>query len=156
MTGKMFDDNGRLNIPKIRHDLPAPENPKMVINAAYCPKGHDLISVDHLVSGSPSLLIRFEGIRSGKGLIALSAILGDSAYLAVEGSPYPDEVLDLSCPHCGTPLDVLADCFCAEGALTVMAYLYKKKDPHQAIAFCNILSCPRSAVIRSGEVVRSL
>jgi hypothetical protein len=154
MTGKMFDDHGRLIIPEVRHQDDEASK-KVIINAAYCPMGHNIISVDHLVSGSPAILLDFEGIRSGKGRIALSAILGDSAYTAVEGTPYPDDILTLTCTHCGTPLDVLADCFCQEGALTVMAYLYKKKDPHQAIAFCNVLSCPRSAVIRSGEVLRS-
>jgi hypothetical protein len=154
MTGKMFDDQGRLNIPEVRHDHPSSAG-KVVINAAYCPKGHNIISVDHLVSGSPAFLLDFEGVRSGKGRIALSAILGDSAYTPVEGTPYPDDILTLTCTHCGTPMDVLADCFCQEGALTVMAYLYKKKDPHQAIAFCNVLSCPRSVIIRSGEVIRS-
>ena len=154
MTGKIFDEHGRLNIPEVRHGDAPPEQ-KVVINAAYCPKGHNIISVDHQVSGCPAILLDFEGVRSGRGRIALSAVLGDSAYTAVDGTPYPDDILTLTCTHCGTPLDVLADCFCKEGALTVMAYLYKKKDPHQAIAFCNVLSCPRSAVIRSGEVIRS-
>ena len=154
MTGSIFDDRGRLKIPEPQHGDDR-EARKVVINAVYCPKGHDLISVDHLVSGCPAILLDFEGARSGKGRIALSAILGDSSYMAVEGEPYPDEVLTLRCTHCGTRLDVLADCFCQEGALTVMAYLYRKKDPHQAIAFCNVLSCPRSALIRSGEVLRS-
>ena len=154
MTGSIFDDHGRMKIPRKQHGEDHAAK-KVIINAAYCPKGHNIISVDHLVSGSPAILLDFQGVRSGKGRIALSAILGDSSYLAVEGNPYPDDILTLTCTHCGTPMDVLADCFCQEGALTVMAYLYKKKDPHQAIAFCNVLSCPRSAVIRSGEVIRS-
>jgi hypothetical protein len=154
MTGNMFDDRGRLIIPE-KHQQDQHAAKKVIINAAYCPLGHNIVSVDHPVNGSPGLLLDFQGIRSGSGRLALSAVLGDSAYTAVDGTPYPDEPLDLKCTHCGTSLDVLADCFCQEGALTVMAYLYQKKDPHQAIAFCNVLSCPRSAVIRSGEVLRS-
>jgi hypothetical protein len=154
MSDSIFDDRGRLKIPEVQRG-DDPEARKVVINAAYCPKGHDLISVDHLVSGCPAILLDFEGVRSGKGRIAVSAILGDRSYVAVEGRPHPDDILTFRCTHCGTPLDVLTDCFCQEGALTVMAYLYRKKDPHQAIAFCNVLSCPRSAVIRSGEIIRS-
>ncbi|MCK4506822.1 MAG: hypothetical protein KAW14_14495 [Candidatus Aegiribacteria sp.] len=154
MPGSMFDDKGRLKIPEMSHEKDEKEKVEVVVNAVYCPEGHNLISLDHLVSGYPAIVVKFSGRRSGDGLVALSAVLGDSAYQVLEGDANPEETLDLSCPHCGTSLDVLGSCPCNTDALTVMAYLYPKKDPHQAIAFCNVLSCPNSALFRSGEIIR--
>ena len=156
MPGNMFDDKGRLNIPEVKHDDKKTIKAEVVINAVYCPEGHNLISVDNEVSGFPGITVRFNGRKSGDGLVSLSAVFGDNSYRVIEGDADPDETLDLSCPHCGTELDVLASCPCNSDAVTVMCYLYPKKDPHQAIAFCNVLSCPNSAVIRSGEAIRLL
>ncbi len=154
MPGSMFDDKGRLKIPEMNHEKNEKEKAEVVVNAVYCPEGHNLISLEHPVSGYPAIAAKFSGRRSGDGLVALSAVLGDSAYQVLEGEANPDEPLDLACPHCGTSLDVLGSCPCKADALTVMAYLYPKKDPHQAIAFCNVLSCPNSALFRSGEIIR--
>ncbi len=155
MPGRMFDDSGRLNIPDAdRNGRGEHIGPPVVVNAVYCPAGHDLVSLDHEVSGFPAIVLRFSGRRSGEGVLALSAVHGDTAHAIVSGSVRHGEPLDLSCPHCGVALDVLGDCPCTEGAVTHMAYLYPRKDPHQAIAFCNVLDCPNSAVIRSGEVIR--
>ena len=156
MPGNMFKDDGRLNIPEIRHDADSRVKAEVVVNAVYCPVGHNLISVENEVSGFPGISVLFKGKKSGDGLLALSAVFGDTSYCVIEGRVDPDEPLELSCPHCGTQLDVLASCPCRSGAVTVLAYLYPKKDPHQAIAFCNVLSCPNSAVIRSGEAIRML
>jgi hypothetical protein len=156
MPGNMFNDKGKLNIPEIIHEEKNTIKAEVVINAVYCPEGHNLISVDHEVSGFPGILVRYRGRKSGDGLVSLSAVFGDTSYEVAEGNVDPDEALDLSCPICGTELDVLASCPCRSDAVTVMGYLYPKKDPHQAIAFCNVLSCPNSAVIRSGEAIRML
>lgn len=156
MPGNMFDDKGRLNIPEIKHNEKKTIKAEVVVNAAYCPMGHNLISVDHEVSGFPGIVVKFRGRKSGSGLVSLSSLFGDTSYTVIEGDADPDEPLDLSCPHCGTELDILSSCPCDPEAVTVMCYLYPKKDPLQAIAFCNVLSCPNSAIIRSGEVIRML
>ncbi len=154
MPGSMFDDDGRLKIPEIEHDADADKGPGVVINAVYCPNGHNLISTEHEVSGYPSILVRFDGKKSGKGLLALSAVLGDTGYCVVEGEIDRNEPVEMTCNECGTPLAVLGSCHCHPDAVSVMAYLYPNKDPHQAIAFCNVLSCPNSALIRSGEYIK--
>jgi len=156
MPGKMFNDKGRLNIPTVEHREKKTVKAEVVVNAVYCPLGHNLISVDHKVSEFPGILVRFHGTKSGDGLVSLSAVFGDTSYDVIEGNVYPDESLDLSCPHCGSELDVLADCSCSPEAKTVMCYLYPERNPHQAIVFCNVLSCSNSAVIRSGEAIRLL
>ncbi len=155
MTGKMFDSSGRLNIPEPSrpHEEVAIKAP-VVVNAVYCPEGHNLVDVNRIVSGFPAIVVSFEDKKGGQGLLAVSPVLGDTAYLSVEGEVNPDEPLIFSCPHCGVRLDVLSNCSCREDAVTVLAYLYPRRDPHQAIAFCNVLSCPDSAVIRSGEAIR--
>lgn len=156
MPGNMFKDDGRLNIPDVRRSGKKTVKAEVVVNAVYCPKGHNLVSVQHEVSGFPGIAVRFHGRKSGKGLLSLSAVFGDTSYCVIEGTPDPDEPLELSCPQCGTSLDVLASCPCRDDAVTVMGYLYPMKNPHQAIAFCNVLSCPNSAVIRSGEAIKLL
>ncbi|MEN8208395.1 MAG: hypothetical protein ABFR50_04000 [Candidatus Fermentibacteria bacterium] len=156
MPGKMFDDKGRLNIPEVKYNQKKTIKAEVVINAVYCPEGHNLIAVDREVSGFPGITVKFSGKKSGSGLLSLSAVFGDTSYEVIDGDPDPYEPLEFSCPQCGTALDVLASCPCDPDAVTVMCYLYPKKDPHQAIAFCNLLSCPNSAVIRSGEAMRLL
>jgi len=154
MPGEMFDEQGRIRIPeKIPERKPEPGE-KVVINAAYCPAGHNLVSMETEVSGNPGILLRFRG-ASGEGLVALSAVLGDPAKCVVDGHLEPGEILRLSCPICDTPLDVLGECPCGDGSLSVVAYLYPRRDPYSAIAFCNSLSCDNSAVIRSREVIRT-
>ncbi|MEA3265356.1 MAG: hypothetical protein U9P42_00235 [Candidatus Fermentibacteria bacterium] len=120
MSSNMFNANGRLNIPEIKHDKKKTIKAEVVVNAAYCPEGHNLISVNHEVTGFSGIVVRFNG-RNG-----------------------------------GTQLDVPASCSCSAEAVTVVCCLYPKKDPHQAIAFCNVLSCPNFAIIRSGEAIRML
>lgn len=154
MPGSMFGDDGRLRIPEVEHAEKTSNGPDVVINAVYCPEGHNLIATDQSVSGYPPIVVRFSGRRSGDGTLAISAVLGDPGYCVLDGDLETQEPLDISCPHCGTPLDVLGSCPCKPGAVTVMGYLYPNRDPHQAIAFCNTLDCPNSAVIRAGEVIR--
>jgi hypothetical protein len=150
----MFDERGRIRIPeKIAVRKPQPGE-KVVINAAYCPEGHNLVSLGTEVGGYPGLLLKFSG-SAGGGLVAISAVLGDNGKCIIQGKMEPGEALKLSCPVCDTPLDVLGECSCTEGALSVVAYLYPRRDPYQAIAFCNSLSCDNSAVIRSHEVIRT-
>ena len=51
MPGDMFDEHGRIRIPeKMAQRRPQPGE-KVVINAAYCPAGHNLISLENEVSG---------------------------------------------------------------------------------------------------------
>jgi len=156
MPGNIFKDDGKLNFPEINHEPEETPKATVVVNAVYCPNGHNLISVDDPVSGFPGIAVDFEGRKSGRGTVVLSAVFGDTGYCVREGTVDAHEALTLSCPHCGTELDVLSSCPCSEDAVTVMCYLYPKPDPHQAIAFCNVLSCPNSAVIRSGEAIRMI
>ena len=154
MPEETFDETGRLRIP-LRPTGEKKAREDVVINAAYCPNGHNLVSVHHEIEGKPGIVLRFWGKRSGEGLLVLSPILGDTAYAVIEGEVDATEVLQLSCPICGVELDTLSDCSCRPEATRVMAYLYPRRDPYHAIAFCTVLSCPNSAVIRSGELIRS-
>lgn len=153
MTESMFDSEGRIRIPEQERAAAAtPES--VIVNAAYCPMGHNLVSVDHEICGYPGILLSFVS-QAGEGLVVLSARLGDPGKAIVKGRLEPDELASLSCPACGTPLDILGHCSCQPDAVQVLAYLYPKRDPYQAIAFCNSLTCDNSAVIRSGEAIKA-
>lgn len=154
MTRRMFDDLGRLDIPEPIRERKSPAAERVVVNAAYCPAGHNLVSLEHEIGGYPAILLGFRG-SGGEGRIALSAVLGDPTRRVVEGTVSEGEILTLVCPFCGTPLDVLGECDCSPGAVSVVAYLYPRRDPYQAIAFCSSLQCDNSAVIRSGEAIRA-
>jgi hypothetical protein len=154
MTGSIYGPDGRMVIPEPLKTRSIAPGESMVVNAVYCPRGHNMVSIEHEISGFPGILLRFKGSQ-GEGLIALSAVLGDPARMIVQGTVPEEEPVTLSCHVCGTPLDVLGDCRCVEGAVSVLAYLYPRRDPYQAIAFCNSLSCDNSAVIRSGEAIRN-
>jgi hypothetical protein len=153
MPERMFDEQGRLRIPERIAERRPGSGERVVVNAAYCPLGHNLVSLDHEIGGFPAILLAYRG-SLGTGRIALSAVFGDPTRRIVDGSVEEGETLELSCSTCGTPLDVLGECGCVPGALSVVAYLYPRKDPYQAIAFCSSLACDNSAVIRAGEAIR--
>ncbi len=154
MTGSIYDSDGRMRVPEQSKARKAAPGEAVVINAAYCPGGHNMISLDHEVSGFPGILLRFR-TAGGAGLVALSAKLGDPQKVVFEGTIEEGALAALSCPVCDAPLDVLGQCTCQPDAVQVMAYLYPRRDPYQAIAFCNSLTCDNSAVIRSGEAIKA-
>ncbi len=153
MPGRMFNKDGTLNIPEIVHADHLKEARHTIINACYCPNGHNLVHPDEQIDGFPAIVLNFRD-NKGEGVVAITAEFGSTAYRVVEGSVDDKYPLDLSCPECGEKLDVFGPCPCDTGALTLMVYLYPKRDPHQSIGFCNVLSCPNSALIRAGNILR--
>ncbi len=77
MPGSMFDDDGRLKIPQVEHIQKEGHGPAVVVNAVYCPRSTTLsLSITACPAIRPSWF-GFSGKRSGNGLLALSAVLGD-------------------------------------------------------------------------------
>lgn len=154
MTDSIFDADGRMKMPEQIRSGSGAAGTEVVINAAYCPRGHNIVSMEHEVGGYPAILLGFlAGVSEGQ--VALSAKLGDPCKIIVSGEIPEGELATLVCPVCDTPLDILGHCTCRPDALQVMAYLYPRRNPYQAIAFCNSLTCDNSAVIRSGEAIKA-
>ncbi len=156
MTGRRFDERGRLIIPEPTgptRELEAGE--ELVVTEAYCPAGHNVVDDDYTVGERPGIKVAFRDPRGQEGLVVLSPVLGRLDKLVLKGRLVPGEKLELLCPDCGAPLPVLTSCQCsARGAIRVL-FLHPDCDINNSIGFCNVVGCPNSSFVRSGEVIRA-
>jgi predicted RNA-binding Zn-ribbon protein involved in translation (DUF1610 family) len=77
---------------------------KIIAFSVRCPLcGVSLMDENHLINNRPGIKLRIETSVKQKGAIWLSSIYGDYNYSAEFHIPDQDIVL-LSCPHCGQDL----------------------------------------------------
>ncbi|MBN1424035.1 hypothetical protein JXA88_05705 [Candidatus Fermentibacteria bacterium] len=157
MAYDIYDKDGKLRIPSpdewpmakdaVRHAV--------TVGEAYCPQGHDLVDRDRLIGDLPGIRLGFRRPGGEVGEVVLSPTLGCFDKIVLSSELVEGEELQLFCPQCYTPLPILRECHCREGAVVNMLYLTRANDPYDAIAFCNVVGCHNSALIKSGEVIRS-
>lgn len=157
MAYEIYDKDGKLHIPSPTEWSMAKEAVRhaVTVAAAYCTQGHDLVDPDRVVGETAGIRVGFRRPCGDVGEVVLSATLGCFDKVVLSSELAEGEALDLFCPQCHTPLPILRECHCREGAVVNMLYLTRANDPYDAIAFCNVVGCHNSALIRSGEVVRS-
>jgi hypothetical protein len=149
--GERFDSKGMLIIPdpRRRHLEEAPK--VLMITHAYCPVGHDLISVRASFNGHPGLLIRVKkGTR--KGTIALSPIYGEKVRVALDIDLESGELVKLHCPFCDAALPVHSPCPSCGGEMIALFSL-PEADFANCVAVCNRVDCPNASLIQGGMLV---
>jgi len=157
MPYEIFDREGKLRIPDAEMwDRVKDQIKKAVtVTEVFCPRGHDLIDPEHPVRGLPGIKLRFRRPRGEYGMLILSPTLGCNDKLVLSGKLVEGELLDLSCPVCMVSLPILSDCDCTNKGVVNLLYLTKDNNPYDAIGVCNVVGCPNSSLIRSGDVVRA-
>ena len=157
MPQSIYGKDGRLRIPS-PEDWPASKaliREAVTVGAVYCPQGHDLVDPHRPLGGSPGIRLGFRRPNGEVGEVVLSPTLGcfDKTVLSSELSD--GEGIDLFCPVCHAPLPILMECHCQDGAVVNMLYLTRENDPYNALAFCNVVGCHNSSLIRFGDLVRA-
>jgi len=147
---RIFDTKGMMVIPN-----PAPKEAVrsrnvLVVQATYCPNGHNLISSRVMFNNLPGILLK-ASTRNETGLIALSPIYGQHIRVSQEISLTDGEVVELSCPTCGVPLPTHSPCSC--GANLKTCFLTQNVDFTNCIGICNRVGCPNSRIIESGDLI---
>lgn len=157
MTESIYDKDGRLRIPSPEEWRTTKEAVRdaVTVHAAYCPQGHDLIDPTRRIREVPGIRLGFRRPDGEVGEVVLSPTLGCFDKIALSSRLVDGEDLQLFCPVCHTPLPILMECHCQAGAVVNMLYLTRENDPYNAIAFCNVVGCHNSSLIRSGDVVRA-
>jgi len=126
------------------------------LEAAFCPKGHNLLDSDGNLAGGPGIVLSFTRPNGETGKVLISPRLEDLAKKVLEGDLVRGERVSLFCPVCGTPLPVLAQCDrCHTGDMCVL-YCSPALSIEDSVAFCNVVGCPNAMLIRSDRVIRAL
>lgn len=157
MSYRIFESDGRLRIPRPEEWPKVKEEVRreVTVDHVFCPLGHDLVDPHRLVGGLPGIRLEFRRPNGELGEVVLSPTLGCFDKLVLSSALVEGERLELFCPVCHSPLPVLMECHCRPDALLNMLYLTRDSDPYEAIAFCCIVGCHNSALIRSGAVLRA-
>jgi hypothetical protein len=156
VTGRRFDHRGRLVIPEPTgptRQLRAGE--ELVVHEAYCPQAHNVVDEGYTVGGRPGIKVAFRDPRGEEGLLVLSPVLGRLDKLVLKGRLTAGERLELLCPECGELLPVLTSCTCPSGGIINVLFMRPDLDINNSIGVCNVVGCPNSSFVHSGEVIRA-
>ncbi|MFC1570597.1 hypothetical protein ACFL4E_02315 [Candidatus Omnitrophota bacterium] len=150
--GKMFDEKGKLNIPvagsiRIPKSKIHKKGDQLVINKAYCPKGHSLVS-NVEVDGEPGLHFIYTNKAGTKETdIVISSVVKKCRKKILKGEAFKkNEIVKILCPTCRTELDVLFNCEC--GAPIYLFFLDKKRNYYYGQSFCSRIGCVKASQLR--------
>ena len=127
------------------------EDVLVVLTQAFCPNGHNLIEGSTVsFEGNPGVSLKVTD-GTNEDIVVASPIHGDHRRAHAHSFRIGTK-LEISCPICGTKLDVLLPCSCGKGEL-VNLYLTEKLTEGQVAAICNVWGCPRSRVIDNWQII---
>lgn len=137
-------------VPDPAHQDMHPGRKVLVVEACFCPNGHDLVQRRAVFSGHPGILLLVRG--AGKeGLIALSPIYGDKTRIDLDVELVPGEIVQVFCPLCGVELPVFGPCPC--GARMVAFFNGASPDFANCIGVCNRVGCKNAMIKQGGELI---
>jgi hypothetical protein len=153
--GKIFDAKGKLNIP-LEETISIPESKikkragEIVVNEAYCPKGHSLMS-EVEVDNEPGLHFIYTDKAGKKETdIVISSVVRKCRKKILKGKAFEKgEIVKILCPICRTELDVMFDCEC--GAPIYLFYLDKQRNNNYGQSFCSRIGCVKASQLRFSQ-----
>ncbi|MBN1448398.1 MAG: hypothetical protein JXA28_10750 [Bacteroidetes bacterium] len=148
---RIFDDNGLMIFPsQILRELR--ESTKVVVvQACYCPRGHNLINDKAQFSEHGGILLRVRDAELREGLVALSPIYGDKSRISLGLRLEKGDVIKLLCPECGVPLPVYDECSC--GADLIALFTRPVPDYGNCIGICNRVGCYNAELKNGNELL---
>lgn len=126
---------------------------RRIVTAVFCCNGHNLIHADSpVIDGLNTIHLR--GLSdSGTEDIYLSPIQGDGRITG--GSCFTTgELLRIQCPFCRAEFDVVAPCFCRNGAFLAL-YLNPDCRYKDAVVICNSWGCKHSFIKLESSILLS-
>ena len=112
-----------------------------IIEEAYCPNGHRLISDEILFCDFKAIHVK---IRNKKFLtdLFISPLVGDKSKLSLDTSLDKNIIYEFLCPECRTRLTVASPCSC--GGELMALYLDSSLKLSNSVTVCNRFGCPHS------------
>jgi len=148
MSG-MFHSNGKLKIPVPRKHV-RQKSGKLVVNEAYCPQGHNLMSEVKVDDERGIRLIYTDESGAKETEIVISPVVGKCEKRVLKGEAFKDgDIVKILCPDCRMELPVLCDCEC--GAPIYLFYLDNSMNPRYAQSVCSRVGCVRASELRHTE-----
>lgn len=152
-----FDEKGFMIIPDPRLLSEAKEalarSKVVVVEHVYCPNGHNLIWEYADFNGYGGIRLKIRKQNHQEGEVILSPIFGDHTRVSLGVKLVDGETVDVFCPICGVEIPILKECDrCGNGRIRVLS-LPQKFDITLGIAFCDLVGCPNSYIVKSGELI---
>ncbi len=146
-----FDQKGMMIFPnpekKEKENSPAD---LVVIGRCYCPNGHNLVSEQAVFDGFNGIMLKVRN-AGREGMVSLNPVYGLKHRVSLNISLIKDELLEVSCPHCGVALPVYSECSCGGNLVTL--FLDEKPDYTNSILVCNRVDCPNAQIKLHNEMV---
>jgi len=114
-----------------------------VIDEAYCPNGHSLISDDVWFCDHKSIHLKIRNKKYVSNLF-ISPLVGDKSKLSPDDKLNRDLIYEFLCPECNASLPVASPCTCGGNLMTL--YLDKELKFSNSVTVCNRFGCPNSEV----------
>jgi Zn finger protein HypA/HybF involved in hydrogenase expression len=153
--GEMFNAKGKLNIP-LEGTISIPKSKiqkkagELVVNEAYCPKGHSLMSEVKIDNESGIHFIYTNKTGKRETDIVISPVVRKCRKKILKGEGFSkNEIVKILCPRCRTELDVLFDCEC--GAPIYLFYINKQRNYYYGQSFCSRIGCVKASQLRFSQ-----
>ncbi len=156
--GDIFDERGFMIIPdprelRLRREAKESHRKVVVVKKVFCPNGHNLIWDYASFNGCPGIRLRVRRPGGDEGEVVLSPIFGDHTRLSIGVKLVDGEKVSVMCPYCGVEIPVLTKCDqCSQGEIRVLS-LSEEFDVSDGIAFCDVVGCPSSYIVRAGDLI---
>lgn len=146
----MFDLKGMMIFPtpeKLKKACKMKE--LIVIQECFCPKGHNLTSNQAVFDNLNGIVLKVK-VGDREGHIALSPVFGIKQRVSIGINLKKDELLEILCPECSTPLPVYSACNCGGNLITL--FLNLQSDYTNSVLICNRVDCQNAQIRAHNEV----
>lgn len=114
-----------------------------VIEEAYCPNGHSLLTDDVLFCDFKAIHLKIRNKKFVSDLF-VSPLVGDKSKLSLDSKLNRDIIYEFLCPECNASLPVASPCSCGGNLMSL--YLDKNLKLSKSATVCNRFGCPHSEV----------
>ena len=114
-----------------------------VIEEAFCPNGHSLISSDIMFCDFKAIHLKIRNKKFVSDLF-VSPIVGDKSKLSLDTKLDKDRIYEFLCPECKASLEIASPCSCGGNLMTL--YLDRTLKISKSVTICNRFGCPHSEV----------
>ena len=149
---RLFDNKGMMIFPTPLPSEYRESKHVLVVQACYCPNGHNLISQRAQFNDFHGMFLR---VRKGDedGLVALSPVYGDKSRISLGVQLDRGDVFSLLCPECSAVLPVFGQCGCHADLITL--FLTPDADFGNCIAVCSRVGCFNAQIRNGNEIISS-
>ncbi len=156
---RKYDNQGKLRIP-VAEQVYIPEGKvetesgNVIIDEAYCPNGHDLMS-NITINGHKGIHLIYSTLESNHEVdLVLSPVIGRTDKIILSGEPFRDgEIVKILCPVCRDELHVLVPCEC--GGPVYIFYLDRNLRHQYGQSFCSKIGCSKASQLKYSQEVLS-